>query len=319
MFGRQSKLPIDQMFEVYEPETTLRKSHKEFVSEWHRSMKEAFEIAQENIEKTSSYNKKNYDKRAKAVDLAVGDRVLMRNVRERGGNGKLRNHWESTIFQVIEKKDDIPVFKVKNLKKGSDVRILHRNLLMKCDDLPLDVFDDEEEKRESSPKKAKKKTNLECKEKDKLKEKEDAETRDNEEVEEQEDAVMVEIWEETTEDTSRERDEVEFADGEELELENEEENVVELEVQSDRSDEGDPEIYEVPEESESEEIETIENDQDHELEETVAHHEESPVEDASSNSDSSRDSSPQQRRSARPRKKRRVFTYDVMGGNPKIR
>jgi transposase InsO family protein len=157
MFGRESKLPIDQMFEVYEPETALRKSHKQYVSEWHRSMKEAFEITQNNICKSQDYNKQHYDKRAKAVDLAVGDRVLVRNLRERGGNGKLRNHWESAIFEVLEKKLDLPVFKVKNLKKPSDVRTLHRNLLMKCDDLPLDVFD-EEEKPAAPTKNVQKKT-----------------------------------------------------------------------------------------------------------------------------------------------------------------
>ena len=38
-----------------------------------------------NIEKTANYNKQHYDKKAKAVEMQIGDKVLVRNVREKGG------------------------------------------------------------------------------------------------------------------------------------------------------------------------------------------------------------------------------------------
>ena len=104
------------MFEVYKPKEDISQSDEQFVAEWHRSMKEAFEIAQTRIRKAAGYNKQYFDRKAKADDLSVGGRVLVQNVRARGGAGKLQNHWESTNFQVVEKKDDLPVFKLKNLK-----------------------------------------------------------------------------------------------------------------------------------------------------------------------------------------------------------
>ena len=35
--------------------------------------------------------------------LNIGDKVLVRNVRERGGPGKLRSHWESGVYIVVDK------------------------------------------------------------------------------------------------------------------------------------------------------------------------------------------------------------------------
>ena len=43
---------------------------------------------------------------------------------------------------VLEKRDGLPVFKIQNLRKKKDIRVVHRNKIMKCDELPLDTFDD---------------------------------------------------------------------------------------------------------------------------------------------------------------------------------
>ena len=154
LFGRQSTLPIDLAFQEMEVGQGVdRKTHKQFVEEWHRAMEDAKKLASLKMEKAADYNKKVYDRRAKAVELVVGDQVLMKNVREKGGTGKLRSFWEEALFQVIEKRDNIPVYKIQNLKNSSDVRQIHRNLLMKCNDLPVDVFDEEDstEKKKKNP------------------------------------------------------------------------------------------------------------------------------------------------------------------------
>ena len=65
------------MFEVYKPKEDIGQSDEQFVAEWHRSMKEAFEIAQKRIWKAAGYNKQYFDRKAKAEDLSVGDRVLV--------------------------------------------------------------------------------------------------------------------------------------------------------------------------------------------------------------------------------------------------
>ena len=70
--------------------------------------------------------------------LHAGDRVLVRNMTPRGGTGKLRNYWEENIHVVIRQVgEDIPVYEVKPEQGRGRSRILHRNLLLPCDHLPL--------------------------------------------------------------------------------------------------------------------------------------------------------------------------------------
>ena len=164
MFGRESILPIDSMFaEEGFASTSRNKSHREFVEDWQSSMKEAYEIANERIVKTAEYNKQYYDKNRKVreVEIGVGDKVLVKNMREKGGTGKMRSHWERNLFQVVEKRDDFPVYKVKNVNKGKDICVLHRNMLMKVEELPEDMFESEVISRTLSPKVIKKDSRLE--------------------------------------------------------------------------------------------------------------------------------------------------------------
>ena len=63
MFGRQPRLPIDSIFQTDTVSPGLKnQTHKQFVNDWRNLMKEAFEIANMNIKKSSTYNKHHYDK-----------------------------------------------------------------------------------------------------------------------------------------------------------------------------------------------------------------------------------------------------------------
>lgn len=73
-------------------------------------------------------NKESFDKRARHSVLEVGDKVLVRNMKERGGPGKLRSHWEKCVYLVKERKEDGPVYVVEP-ERGGVSRCLHRNLL----------------------------------------------------------------------------------------------------------------------------------------------------------------------------------------------
>lgn len=87
----------------------------------------------------SSKAKERYDKRLKSAVLKVGDRVLVRNLSERGGPGKLRSHWERNIHVVRRRiSDDAPVYEVEAEDGSGRKRVLHRNLLFQCEYLPLD-------------------------------------------------------------------------------------------------------------------------------------------------------------------------------------
>ena len=70
-----------------------------------------------------------------ATQLEEGDKVLVRNKREQGGPGKLRSTWEQDIFKVVERYDNGVDYKVQNSMSKKDTRVLHRNLLLPCEDM----------------------------------------------------------------------------------------------------------------------------------------------------------------------------------------
>ena len=85
-------------------------------------MREAYKIAAENSKKSASYNKSHQDKRIHGMALKPGDRVLVRNLREKGGTGnyKLRNCWEEKVHVVIDSRKESPVHVLK-AEDGSGV------------------------------------------------------------------------------------------------------------------------------------------------------------------------------------------------------
>ena len=134
LFGRSPRLPIDLMFNLHPDEDSI--AYDDYVGKWNQAMREAYSIARHHANKSAKMGKKAHDKRIFGANLRIGDRVLVRNMSERGGTGKLRSYWEQDIHVVVMKKyDNIPVYTVKP-EKGGKERTLHRNLLLPCDYLP---------------------------------------------------------------------------------------------------------------------------------------------------------------------------------------
>ncbi|XP_051968350.1 uncharacterized protein LOC127633357, partial [Xyrauchen texanus] len=72
-------------------------------------MAEAYKIAEGNSRSASARGKTQYDQKERGVVLKVGDRVLVRNLGERGSPGKLQSYWEKMIYVVREQVSDNPV------------------------------------------------------------------------------------------------------------------------------------------------------------------------------------------------------------------
>lgn len=135
LFGRTPRLPVDTLFNL--PSQEQQVSYEEYVKKWQSRMREAYEIASTAAKKEASRGKRYYDQKAYGDQLHPGNRVLLRNLKERGGPGKLRSHWEDAVYVVVSQKSpDIPVYEIKP-ERGGKSRTVHRNLLLPCDSLPL--------------------------------------------------------------------------------------------------------------------------------------------------------------------------------------
>ena len=138
LFGRHPRLPIDIVFNMGHHSPV--NSYSDYVNKWKNAMEEAYAIASRRSRAAGERNKANYDLKAKSVDLQPKDRVLVRNLSERGGPGKLRSYWEKDVHRVIRRKDNMsPVYEVQRENGTGPVRVLHRNLLFQCNDLPVDT------------------------------------------------------------------------------------------------------------------------------------------------------------------------------------
>ena len=107
-------------------------------------MRQAVDIAKKNISRGNLTNQKYYNKKVKSTEIRIGDDVLLRNHKEKGGTGKLRSHWERTVYQVVDKDDKLPVFTIKPKNAEKPVKRVHRNNIMCCnyllpEELPKEV------------------------------------------------------------------------------------------------------------------------------------------------------------------------------------
>ena len=140
LFGRSPRLPIDVIFGI---ELTASLNYPAYVKEWQATIREAYALASKRSEASGMKGKRQYDRIVNSSVLQPGDRVLVRNLSKRGGPGKLRSYWEETIYQVVERKgDDSPVHEIRPETGVGRRRVIHRNLLLPCNDLPFEVQQD---------------------------------------------------------------------------------------------------------------------------------------------------------------------------------
>ncbi|CAJ1087322.1 uncharacterized protein LOC102082344 [Xyrichtys novacula] len=102
-------------------------------------MQEAYTVASKTATKEAARGKAYYDMRVKGRDLQPGDRVLLRNLTPRGGPAKIQSYWEDQVYKVEERKaNDSPVYRISPENGQGRERVVHRNLLLPCNFLPLE-------------------------------------------------------------------------------------------------------------------------------------------------------------------------------------
>ncbi len=137
LFGQHPRLPVDLLFGLIE--NTESVTHKGYADKWSKRMTEAYKIANRSSLSSSAKNKSYYDQKVRGVVLKPGDRVLVRNMGERGGPGKLRSYWEKRIYVVKEQISDNPVYVIHpEGDPSARNRTIHRNLLLLVNDLPVE-------------------------------------------------------------------------------------------------------------------------------------------------------------------------------------
>ena len=94
-------------------QSSSARNYNKYIEHWKNAMEEAYMIANRHSFSTGEQNKSRYDLKAKLIDLHPNDRVLVRNLSERGGPGKLKSYWEQDIYRVIRRRDALsPVYEI---------------------------------------------------------------------------------------------------------------------------------------------------------------------------------------------------------------
>lgn len=136
MFGRVPRLPIDVLFRTVLNDSNVT-SFDKYVESLTTDLEEAMVIAQEHATKAHNRHAKLYNRRVKGSAIEVGDRVLIANRTERGKR-KVADRWESPVYTVVDKNTDTHTYRICDTVTGL-VKVVHRNLLMSVNFLPVDV------------------------------------------------------------------------------------------------------------------------------------------------------------------------------------
>ncbi|KAJ7985933.1 hypothetical protein DPEC_G00345600 [Dallia pectoralis] len=130
LFGRHARLPVDLCLDVVPPQE--RRTLEGWVQAHHRTLTEAYAKVGAQSRRRQGWDQARYNKKARAVPLLAGERVLLRNFRRRAG-GKLAPHWVPSPFVVVAQvQPGHPVYSIRPEGKNGPTRTIHRNNLHHC-------------------------------------------------------------------------------------------------------------------------------------------------------------------------------------------
>ena len=129
MFGRRPRLPVDLLFPTVRWDENSWTTDKYVTSLYHK-LKSALASAGDTAILEAQRQKRLYDRKAGAVELHPGDKVLVKLDTFRGQWQKLKNRWGDALHTVVKcVADRIPVYEVKN-DANKKRQVLHRARLL---------------------------------------------------------------------------------------------------------------------------------------------------------------------------------------------
>ena len=114
MFGRRPRLPVDLLFPTVRRDENSQTTD-EYVMSLYDKLKSALALVRDTAILEAQRQKRHYDRKAGAVELHPGDKVLVKLDTFRGQWQKLKNRWGDALYTVIKcVADGIPAYEVKN-------------------------------------------------------------------------------------------------------------------------------------------------------------------------------------------------------------
>jgi transposase InsO family protein len=137
MFGRQPRLPIDTAFGLHNNSDT--ENYTQYMESLRNRLESAYSLAAESAREAQVIQKSNYDLKARAAILDIGDRVLIKALAFEGKH-KLADRWEEEPYVVIEHPNtEIPVYILKPENGVGRKRTLHRKHLLPIGSIPIEI------------------------------------------------------------------------------------------------------------------------------------------------------------------------------------
>ena len=125
MFGRQPRLQIDLLFRTVRWDENSWTTDK-YITSLYDKLKSALASARDTALLEAQRQKRLYNRKAGAVELHPGDKVLVKLDAFRGQWWKLKNRWGDALYMVVKRvADGIPAYEVKN-DANKKRQVLHR-------------------------------------------------------------------------------------------------------------------------------------------------------------------------------------------------
>lgn len=128
IYGRSPKLSIDSVFQPIIEKTNEIQTPKPYIEQLRENMKITQDIIRKHTDQARIKQKSNFDRKAKASQLATGDTVLVKILKHERKH-KIEDKYEQDKYEVIEQiQPDISMFRIRSERRVE--KVIHRNHLL---------------------------------------------------------------------------------------------------------------------------------------------------------------------------------------------